>query len=181
MRKTYTARAKRWEHGWELHVDGLGVTQSRTLRDAEAMVRDFVSLNTGLAEDAFDVTVAPEIAGIDAEIERLRVMVEEVERRRDEAAALIRNTVQELRALGLNGADTATVLGVSPQRVSQLLADAGPAGAARHVQFTRDGRTAKTAKAAAATKASASRHSAAAALKKTAARKSGSRSTKAAG
>ncbi len=24
----YTVNAKRWEHGWELHIDGIGVTQS---------------------------------------------------------------------------------------------------------------------------------------------------------
>jgi len=38
--KTYQVRAKRWEHGWELHIEGVGVTQSRTLWDAEEMARD---------------------------------------------------------------------------------------------------------------------------------------------
>ncbi|MGH3631525.1 MAG: acyl-CoA dehydrogenase family protein, partial [Sciscionella sp.] len=28
---TYHVRAKRWAHGWELHVDGVGVTQSASL------------------------------------------------------------------------------------------------------------------------------------------------------
>jgi hypothetical protein len=27
--------ARRWAHGWELHIDGVGVTQSRTLASAE--------------------------------------------------------------------------------------------------------------------------------------------------
>jgi hypothetical protein len=27
----YAVTAKRWKHGWELHIDGVGVTQSRTL------------------------------------------------------------------------------------------------------------------------------------------------------
>lgn len=30
-------RAKRWAHGWELHIDDVGVTQSHTLRDAAAI------------------------------------------------------------------------------------------------------------------------------------------------
>ena len=60
---TYQVRAKRWEHGWELHIDGVGVTQSHTLRDAERMVRDYVALDTGLAPDAFDVEITPEIGG----------------------------------------------------------------------------------------------------------------------
>jgi hypothetical protein len=28
---TYIVRAKRWKHGWELRIDGVGVTQSRNL------------------------------------------------------------------------------------------------------------------------------------------------------
>ena len=34
LMSTYTVRAKRWKHGWELHIDGVGVTQSRNLADA---------------------------------------------------------------------------------------------------------------------------------------------------
>lgn len=30
----YNVIAKRWEHGWELHIDGIGVTQSRLLSGA---------------------------------------------------------------------------------------------------------------------------------------------------
>lgn len=43
----YEVRAKRWEHGWELHIDGLGVTQSRTLAGAEPMVRGYIESLTG--------------------------------------------------------------------------------------------------------------------------------------
>jgi hypothetical protein len=42
---TYTVRARHWERGWELHVEGVGVTQSRTLARAEAMVRDYLRLD----------------------------------------------------------------------------------------------------------------------------------------
>jgi hypothetical protein len=38
---TYTARATRWRHGWELAVDGY--TQSHTLAEAERQVRDYVA------------------------------------------------------------------------------------------------------------------------------------------
>ena len=40
---TYTVHAKRWKHGWELHIDGVGVTQSRNLDGAEQMVRERVA------------------------------------------------------------------------------------------------------------------------------------------
>lgn len=116
----YQVRAKRWKHGWELHIDGLGVTQSRTLRDADAMVRDFVSLNTGLAEDEFDVSIIPDLGGLEVDVDRVRSMTREAERAQAEAAQLARATVRRMKAAGLSGADMAAVLGVSPQRVSQL-------------------------------------------------------------
>src|SRR5665647_913504 len=37
MSRTYTVDAKRWEHGWELHVEGLGVTQASGLSDAQTL------------------------------------------------------------------------------------------------------------------------------------------------
>ena len=44
--KEYEVTATRWERGWELDIDGVGVTQSRTLRDAEERVRDYLRLDT---------------------------------------------------------------------------------------------------------------------------------------
>ncbi len=52
----YNVRAKRWEHGWELHIDGVGVTQSRSLRDAEMMARDLISRRTGASAGTFEVS-----------------------------------------------------------------------------------------------------------------------------
>ena len=49
--KTYVTRAVRWQsevgHGWELHVDGVGVTQVDDLEEAPDQVRDFVETITG--------------------------------------------------------------------------------------------------------------------------------------
>lgn len=38
----YTVRTVPWRLGWELHVDGLGVTQCTGLADAEDVSRDFL-------------------------------------------------------------------------------------------------------------------------------------------
>lgn len=59
--KTYTARAKRWEHGWELHIDGVGVTQSHSLLEAEMMVRDYIALDLEVPTDSFNVEIEPEL------------------------------------------------------------------------------------------------------------------------
>ncbi len=56
----YNVRASRWAHGWELHTDGVGVTQSRSLTEAEDMVRDYIALDLGVGPRSFDVAITPE-------------------------------------------------------------------------------------------------------------------------
>ncbi|WP_051272010.1 hypothetical protein [Streptomyces sp. AA1529] len=119
---TYETVAKRWKHGWELHIDGVGVTQSRTLLDAEPMVRDYVAMILNAPDDSFDVKVTPEIgAGVDGEILGLRHADEELEAARERAGKQRRKVARRLDSLGLSGREIAAILEVSPQRVSQLL------------------------------------------------------------
>ncbi|MBV9143548.1 MAG: hypothetical protein JO115_21985 [Pseudonocardiales bacterium] len=44
---TYRVTARRWELGWELHIDGIGVTQVATLASAGRMIRDYIAALTG--------------------------------------------------------------------------------------------------------------------------------------
>lgn len=120
---TYDVTARRWAHGWELHVDGVGVTQSRTLASAEDMVRDLIVLALDLDDDAeFDVRITPVLEGnLAAEAEAAREAVRKAEQARSEAAARSRKVARELKAAGLSGADIAAMLKVSTQRVSQLV------------------------------------------------------------
>jgi CRP-like cAMP-binding protein len=122
--KTYTVRAKRWERGWELHIRGVGVTQSHGLADAEMMARDYIEMRTGAEQGSFEVCVVPEIgAGLDEETAQAREAVRQAEEAQRVAAAQSRAVARRLRSHGLTGRDISKVLGVSPQRVSQLLAD----------------------------------------------------------
>ncbi|MGD9525632.1 hypothetical protein [Pseudonocardia sp.] len=52
---TYTVTARRWRNLWELAIEGVGVTQARTLGKAEAMVRDYLELDGH--EDAQTATI----------------------------------------------------------------------------------------------------------------------------
>jgi len=61
----YTVTAKRWDGGCELHIDDIGVTQSRTLNDAETMVRDYIALDTGVDPGAFAVQITLETGSED--------------------------------------------------------------------------------------------------------------------
>lgn len=124
MRTTYRVRAKRWTRGWELHIDGVGVTQSRSLADAEAMVRDYISLDLDVPADSFDIDVIPQIGGgLDEEVTKARRQIREAAKAQRQAADRSRQVVRRLKAEGLSGKDTAVVLGISPQRVSQLATD----------------------------------------------------------
>ena len=121
-RTTYKVRAKRWTRGWELHIDGVGVTQSRSLSEAEGMVRDYIALDHDVPPDCFDVDITTEVGNdLDAEIRRARALTQEAEQVRDRAAATSRAVAARLKAAGLSGRDIAAVLQISPQRVSQLL------------------------------------------------------------
>lgn len=119
---TYYVLAKRWPLGWELHIDGVGVTQSRTLATAEKTVRSYLAMDDAPDADTADVVITPELDGnLASEAEAAREATRRAEQARDDAAAQTRKIARELKAAGMSGADVAVVLGVSPQRVSQLM------------------------------------------------------------
>lgn len=121
--KSFNVHARRWEHGWELHIDhNVGVTQSRTLWDAEMMARDLISRRLGISPGAFAVTIVPEIGdGLDEQTQAARDAVSAADRAQRAAALQSRTAARRLQQAGLSGRDIAKVLDVSPQRVSQLL------------------------------------------------------------
>jgi hypothetical protein len=84
---TYVVRAKRWAHGWELHIDGVGVTQSRTLDGAEQMVRDYVETLTDRDVSDATVVIEPDLGGLEAEAADVRKQIERAQRENRQAAA----------------------------------------------------------------------------------------------
>ncbi len=119
---TYTVRVKRWKHGWELHIEGIGVTQARNLDGAEQMVRDYIETLTDedTADDA--VVIHPEVGGgLDEAAIAAREAIAEAEQALRAAAARSRKVARQLKEQGLSGRDIAAILHVSAQRVSQLL------------------------------------------------------------
>lgn len=122
MTSPYTVTAKRWQLGWELHVEGLGVTQSRSLASAGRMAREYIAAMLDLDdEDAIAVQLVPELdTETTAEVQATRAATRRAEQARHEAAQRARTLVQHLQASGLSKSDVAVVLGVSTQRVSQL-------------------------------------------------------------
>lgn len=120
---TYNVTARRWARGWELHIDGVGVSQSRTLASAEGMAREYIALALDLEDlDGIDVTITPELdPATRRELDEVRRSTEAAEEAQRSAAAKRRNAVRALSGQGLSGNDIASLLGLSKQRISQLI------------------------------------------------------------
>ena len=119
---TYRVRAKRWARGWELHIDGVGVTQSHGLADAKGMARSYIAMMRDVAPDSFTIDIVPEVGGgLDKAATDAREAVRQAEEAQRSAAAQSRSVARQLQERGLSGRDIAALLQLSPQRVSQLL------------------------------------------------------------
>lgn len=116
----YTATATREGRWWVITVAGVGVTQSRTLAEARTWAQGLVEAVTG--EAGAEVTVTPLLP--DDTIDRVH-HAQKVTARADAqlraAAQEIREATRNLLQMGMSQKDVATILGVSRQRVSQLL------------------------------------------------------------
>jgi len=118
----YTATAVREGRFWVVDVHGVGRTQGRTAAEAREMALDLIAVMAD--EDAQDVDLALEftVGDIEAtEVAEVRVAVADAALAQERAATRSRNLAARLRAAGLTGRDIAEILGVSPQRVSQLM------------------------------------------------------------
>jgi hypothetical protein len=116
----YTATATREGRWWVIDVDGVGVTQSRTLAEAHTWAQGLVEAVTG--EAGADVTVTPSLP--DGTIDRVRNAQTVIARADAElrgAADEIREATRSMLRTGMSQKDVAAILGVSRQRVSQLL------------------------------------------------------------
>lgn len=112
--------AKRWKRGWELYIDGVGVTQSRTLASAPQMVRDYIESLTGKAVTG-EVCIRPDLGGLETQVIAAREHTERAQRESRLAASESRQVAKLLRKSGLSLDDTGRVLGVSKARATQLL------------------------------------------------------------
>jgi predicted RNase H-like HicB family nuclease len=124
MPTTYRATATRDGRWWAVELHDLppnhfGFTQGRDLEDAQRMARDAVAtlLNTPIAEIEIDLHVN-EADEVVAEVERARARRKEAAR--EEQAVLVR-AARKLVDQGLTQRDAARLLGLSFQRVHQLL------------------------------------------------------------
>lgn len=129
MPTTYRATATRSGKWWAVELHDLpphhfGATQGRDLADAEFMAQDAVALMLDVpkSEVVIDLHVN-EADEVIAEVERARIRRKEAAQ--EEQATLVRAARQLVRQ-GMTQRDAARLLGLSFQRVHQLLKTPAP-------------------------------------------------------
>ena len=122
--KRFTVRARRSGNWWALDAAGVrGVhTQVRRIDQAEEMARDAIAGVLDIAPDSFEVVVVPEVPNaVRAIVEEATTARSQAARAQDEAAHLTREAARRLVEEGLTVRDAGTLLGVSHQRIAQLV------------------------------------------------------------
>lgn len=105
---------------WEVEVPEVGTGRAPSLSRVRRLARELIEahLNDDVADDA--VVIKPFVGGIEDGVLLVKKEIEELAITQVKVAQHSRDVARALRDRGLSGADIAVVLGVSPQRVSQL-------------------------------------------------------------
>lgn len=122
--KRYTVRATRSGRWWAIEVPevpGL-FSQARRLSEAAEMATDAIALMLDVDPSTFEVEIVPVLdPDVSRRVERSRALLHQAKEVRNSASAAARDAARALLASGLSQRDAAEVLGVSFQRVSQLV------------------------------------------------------------
>jgi predicted RNase H-like HicB family nuclease len=124
-KKTYSAKALRSGNWWAITISELkGVhSQARRLDQAEPMAREAISLFLDVPADSFDVRVEPSLPpDVQAEVERARSVRGQADELQREATSATTHAARQLVVgVHLTVREAGQILGVSHQRVAQLL------------------------------------------------------------
>jgi len=119
---TITATATRWEHGWELAIDGDVVTQSRTLAASRQQIRDYLdTIEPETDHSDWTVILAPESDDLAKRVAHARKATREAAAAQERAAREVRQVVGDLKDAKFRDSDIAAFLDVSRGRVHQLV------------------------------------------------------------
>jgi predicted RNase H-like HicB family nuclease len=121
---TYTARARRSGSWWAIDVPELpGVySQARRLDRVESMARDAIALFLDVDPATFEIRVETNLPnGLRRDVDAVGRLRAEADRVQAESSGAMRHLTHELIGRGLSVRDAAVILGISHQRVSQLV------------------------------------------------------------
>ena len=124
-RKVYDVSAERVNGWWILRVPAVDtVTQAKRLDQVEFMARDLIYAMTDEVPHSFDVAIKPDLGpSLGATLRKAVKARKDAASAQDEAMTESKRAAVELHRAGLTIRDVGELLGVSYQRVSQLLAE----------------------------------------------------------
>ena len=120
---TYRADVIRDGKFWLIRVPEIGrSTQALRYRDVPAMASELIEIMTGLGSADFNLDLRVQLpSAVQDHLARAEVLRAEADRKKAEAAAESRAAVRELLAQGVSQREAGQLLGLSFQRVSQLV------------------------------------------------------------
>ncbi len=123
--KRHVVHARRVGSWWALDVEGVNGahTQVRRIDQAAEMARDAIAGVLDVARDSFEVSIVPVVpAAVRTVIDDATHARSQAVQAQDAATRLMREAAQRLIDEGLTVRDAGVLLGVSHQRIAQLLA-----------------------------------------------------------
>jgi hypothetical protein len=105
---------------WVVDIEGVGVTQGRSVAEATKMAQALVVDLLEVPPGAFMVEVTFEVPALAEEVSQARRATEDAAAAQARAAEGARSVARKLKARGLSDNDVAAVLKVSRSRAQQL-------------------------------------------------------------
>ncbi|GGM33409.1 hypothetical protein GCM10011608_17360 [Micromonospora sonchi] len=129
----YTARCVRSGSWWAISVPEIkGVfSQARRLDQVEEMAREAIALMLNIDPNSFDIDVQPELPQEVTRAHKARSALRKAEESAEEATV---SAARALLAKGYTVRDAGALLGISPQRVSQLAPRKAATGRAEKIR-----------------------------------------------
>ena len=125
--KTYSAMARRERQWWVVEVEGVGTTQARSTTEAHRMAADLVAVVDCVEIEDIRVEIEYELPGaLGDEVRRARAETRAAELATRNAAEKIRQVVARIVMNGMSQQDAARIIGVSAQRINQLVRGVNP-------------------------------------------------------
>lgn len=128
MTTTYKVEVQRDGKWWMIHVPDIdGLTQARRLSEVQDMARSLIAISTDTKLSDVDIDIIAirlesghirELLGLTEDVQNRRTQLRQLE---EELLRDSREFAYYLHAEGIPVRDIAELLGITPQRVSQLL------------------------------------------------------------
>lgn len=123
--KRYSVVARREGRLWSLEVAAVpgALSMVRRLDQAEEHIREAIAYVLDIPADSFAIALRTEVPPEwDEKLRNLAALRHSADQAASAASSASRALASELKAAGLSVRDAGLLMGVSPQRVSQLLA-----------------------------------------------------------